>query len=121
MPDGALLGAHASGGVMARDHDYDKGRFTREMYVSIPATPEQTDSFHQFLREQVGKPYDFKGIAGIALGRDWQEPDSWFCSELIAAALCHSGVFPPRLATEFNFVTPRDVLLILSGRINLAA
>lgn len=121
MPDGTLLGAHADGGVMARPATYDKNKFSREMYVELPATPQQADSFHQFLREQLGKPYDFIGIAGIALGRDWQSPDRWFCSELIAAALCHCGVFPPHLATEFNHVTPRDVLLIVSGRIPLAA
>jgi hypothetical protein len=121
MPDGALLGAHADGGVLARNHDYDKGQFTQEEYVTIRATADETDSFHTFLRAQVGKPYDFFGVAGIALGRIWQDPGKWFCSELIAAALCHCGVFPPHLATEFNHITPRDVLLIVSGRLDLAA
>jgi len=121
MPDETLLGAHADGGVQARPHNYDKSDFTRELYVSIPATPAQTDAFHLFLRAQVGKPYDFLAIAGIALQRDWQKEDAWYCSELIAAALCHCGVFPPHLATEFNHVTPRDVLLIVSGHLELAA
>lgn len=121
MPDGALLGAHAQGGVEARSHDYDKLEFTQELYVSLPATPAQTDAFHSFLRAQVGKPYDFLAIAGIALQRDWQKENSWFCSELVASALCHCGVFPSHLATEFNHVTPRDVLLIVSGRMDLAA
>lgn len=121
MPDGTLLGAHADGGVMARDHDYDKGKFTREMYVSIPTDPAMTDGFHNFLRKQVGKPYDFLAIAGLAAQRDWQEPDSWFCSELCAAALADCGYFPQHLATEFTHVTPRDLLLILSGRLALTA
>lgn len=121
MPDGALLGAHAEGGVMARDHAYDAKSFTREMHISMRATPEQADSFHCFLRAQLGKPYDFIAIAGIAIGRDWQSAERWFCSELIAAALCQCGVFPPHLATELNHVTPRDVLLIVSGRLDLAA
>ena len=121
MPDGTLLGAHAEGGVKARPRDYDKSEFTRELYVSIPATPAQTDAFHSFLRAQVDKPYDFLAIAGLALQRDWQNEDAWFCSELQAAALCRCGVFPPHLATEFSHVTPRDVLLILSGRLDLAA
>lgn len=40
-------------------------------------------------RSQVGKPYDFKGAFGMAIDpeRDWQEPDCWFCFELIASAL----------------------------------
>jgi len=124
MPDGTLLGAHAEGGVMARPHDYDKGKFTDEMYVSIRTTPADRDSFHQFLRSQLGRPYDFEAIAALAVAplvgeRNWQEPDSWFCSELIAAGLCHCGVFPPKLATDFNHVLPRDVQLIVSGRLDL--
>jgi uncharacterized protein YycO len=123
MPDGTLLGAHAQGGVEARPHDYDKTEFTRELYVPIPASPAETDAFHSFLRSQTGKPYDFLAIAGIALQRDWQSENAWFCSELIASALAQKDVqiFPPHLATEFNHVTPRDVLLIVSGRTDLAA
>ena len=36
---------------------------------------------------QLGKPYDLKGAIAIGLpmiGRDWQCPDSWFCSEYLA-------------------------------------
>lgn len=126
MPDGALLGAHALGGVEARPRDYDSGRITREEYVPIEASPEMADSFHGFLRAQIGKPYDFDAIAAFVAGgvigeRNWRRPDSWFCSELIAASLCHCGFFPERLATEFNHITPRDLLLILSGRVRIAA
>jgi len=123
MPDGTLLGAHAEDGVKARPHDYDKDEFTRELYVHLPASPDQTDAFHSFLRAQIGKPYDFWAIAGIVAQRDWNDTNRWFCSELIAAALCHPDVafFPKELAEEFNHITPRDLLLIVSGRFNLAA
>ncbi|WP_216891622.1 hypothetical protein [Pseudomonas putida] len=41
---------------------------------------------------QLGRPYDWLGCAGIALrNRDWQEPDSWFCSELVAYAFGQAG------------------------------
>jgi hypothetical protein len=121
MPDGTLLGAHWQGGVLARPHDYDKGTVEREEYVQLDATQAQTDAFYAFLRSQLGKPYDTLAIAGIVAQRDWQSPDSWFCSELQAAALCHPdvNVFPPHLATEVNHVTPRDLLLIVSGRMEL--
>jgi len=123
MPDGTLLGAHASGGVQARPNDYDKGRFSRQLFVPIPATPEQTDAFHTFLRAQIGKPYDFEAIVGIVAQRDWRDDKAWMCSELVAAGLCQDkvGIFPPHLATEFNHVTPRDLLLIVSGHYELAA
>ncbi|HBW09163.1 MAG: hypothetical protein JL55_17730 [Pseudomonas sp. BICA1-14] len=41
---------------------------------------------------QLGRPYDWLGVAGIALrGRDWQEDDCWFCSELVAWAFSAAG------------------------------
>ena len=96
MPDGTLLGAHASGGVQARPNDYDKGRFSRQLFVPIPATPEQTDAFHTFLRAQIGKPYDFEAIVGIVAQRDWRDDKAWMCSELVAAGLYQgkARIFP---------------------------
>lgn len=121
MPDGTLLGAHYDGGVQARAADYDKGQFTRELIVSIPASPAMTDAFHSFLRSQLGKPYDVEAIAAFVAQRDWRKPDSWFCSELQAAALSACGWFVDALATEFNKITPRDLLLIVSGRVAIAS
>jgi hypothetical protein len=121
MPDGSLLGAHANGGVLARPRGYDALEVVREMFVSIPATDAQADKFYAFLRGQLGKPYDTKAIAGIVAQRDWRDDGAWMCSELMAAALCECGIFPAHLATEFNHVTPRDLLLIVSGRMELVA
>jgi hypothetical protein len=44
-------------------------------------------------RNQVGKKYDWPGAFGLALdpGRDWQDPDSWFCYELAAGVIVNSG------------------------------
>src|SRR5262249_45605325 len=83
MPDGTLLGAHIDGGVQARAADYDQGKFSRELYVEIPAGEFVEERFHDFLRSQVGKPYDVITIAGLVAQRNWQQPDSWICSELI--------------------------------------
>jgi hypothetical protein len=119
MPDGTLLGAHYDGGVQARAAEYDKDSFSQEMIVSIPAEPAMTDAFHSFLRAQLGKPYDVEAIVAFVARRDWQDPNKWFCSELQAAALAACGWFPAALATEFNHITPRDLLLIISGRISI--
>ena len=126
MPDGALLGAHLDGGVQARPAGYDKGRATRELIVDLvdlheavefPDTAER--KFYDFLRAQIGKPYDLTALAGAALNRDWHQDDSWFCSELQAAALEHCG-YLPRLAAIDSHVSPRDLLLVLSGRISIS-
>ncbi|QPF81691.1 hypothetical protein IC762_17870 [Bradyrhizobium genosp. L] len=119
MPDGTLLGAHYKGGVQARAGDYDVGQYTKDIIVEIPVEQALADKFHAFMRAQLGKPYDIEAIAALALNREWQEPEAWFCSELVAAALVDCGWFTYRLATEFNKITPRDLLLIVSGRINV--
>lgn len=121
MPDGSLLGAHVEGGVLARARDYDKGKFIQELYVEIPAEPVVVAAFHAFLRSQLGKPYDKEAILAFVARRDWQDPDAWFCSELQAAALSACGWFASPLATEFNHITPRDLLLIVSGRVSITA
>lgn len=119
MPDGTLLGAHWNGGVLARPIGYDAAARTKELIVEIDADQAMADKFHAFMRAQLGKPYDVQAIAAFATGRDWQQPGAWFCSELVAAALVDCGWFAQPLATEFNKITPRDLLLIVSGRVNV--
>lgn len=121
MPDGTLLGAHYDGGVEARAANYDLGEYSKDLHVALPADDAMTDAFHVFLKSQIGKPYDVEAIMAFVMRRDWQAPDSWFCSELQAAALVHCGWFASPLATEFNHITPRDLLLIVSGRVAIAA
>lgn len=117
MTDGSLLGAHLDGGVQIRPAGYDKATMMRELIVELPTLAAFVDEKHDsFLRAQLGKPYDVSAIAGIALDRDWREPDSWICSELQAAALEACG-YLPRLAAADNHISPRDLLLVLSGRI----
>ena len=58
-----------------------------------------------FLKAQVGKPYDFNGIVGILFHRDWQDDARWFCSELIAAAFAFDGR-PLLRATRLGRITP---------------
>lgn len=42
-------------------------------------------------RSQEGKGYDLTASFGIPLRRDWQEPDKWFCSELVAWSFAQGG------------------------------
>jgi uncharacterized protein YycO len=117
MPDGRLLGAHMNGGVMIREPGYDSDwKRAREEVFTLVAGADQQKSFWSFLRKQVGKPYDMTAIAGIAFGREWQKADSWYCSELIAAALAACGWFPFPLASDIAKITPRDLLLLISAR-----
>lgn len=87
--------------------------------MELAATPSQLTRWRNFLAAQLGKPYDKPAIWGFALGRDWRAPDSWFCSELQAAALEACEVCP-KLYTPNNKVTPvalANVVSALGGRI----
>lgn len=83
--------------------------------VEVPAPEEMRQKFYDFLLAQEGKPYDMTGILAFVLGRDWQEEDSWFCSELIAAALSACGWLPNKLVVASNKITPPDLLLLVSA------
>lgn len=124
MPDGSLLGAHLQGGVEIRPAGYDKATMTRELIVELKGIDSTQVSawntaesrFYAFLQAQVGKPYDRTALVGLALDRDWHQADSWFCSELMAAALEECG-YCPRLASLNSHISPRDLLLGLSFRV----
>lgn len=62
-------------------------------------------------RSQIGKPYDLKALVGMALHRDWQEDDSWFCSELVAWAIAQGGtpLFRPDAVRR---VTPQHLWML---------
>ncbi|MGD1213089.1 MAG: hypothetical protein ABR973_17315 [Candidatus Acidiferrales bacterium] len=120
MPDGTLLGAHYDGGVQARPKGYDAATVERERIVDLPCDDATEQKFLAFLRDQLGKPYDLRAIVALVAERDWRQPDSWFCSELQAAALEACG-WMPKLADNVSKITPRDLLLIVSARIPLAA
>lgn len=60
---------------------------------------------------QIGKPYDYGAVVGIGLHRDWQEDDSWFCSELIAWAFAQAGdsLFRPEVMRR---ITPQHLWML---------
>lgn len=43
-------------------------------------------------KSKLGKPYDYTGILGLGVNRDWQENDRWFCSEDVADTLKRAGL-----------------------------
>lgn len=63
---------------------------------------------------QMGKPYDLSAVIGIGLHRDWQEDDSWFCSELIAWAFDQAGT-PLFRREAMHRVTPEHLWMLAPG------
>ena len=104
MPD-MLLGAQADG-VKLRPRNYCKMTKCALVYANV--TIEQSRTIYDFAMAQIGKPYDYTALMGNLLHRDWQEDDSWFCSELVAAAFAHAGV--PLLRGNHSRITPGMLL-----------
>lgn len=55
------------------------------------------------VRPLIGKAFDRSGILGVLFRRPWQDPDKWFCSEIVAHA---SDVFADDIAHK---ITPEDL------------
>lgn len=111
--DGKYLGAHLIGGVQELLPGYDKGKFSKETFVHLRAAEWQVEAFFSFLRDQLGKPYDPVSILfffGFFSDRNWQDPNAWTCSELVASALIACGILPEDMVLPTGRITPRDLL-----------
>jgi hypothetical protein len=117
LEDGNLLGARLAGGVAVRAPGY--ASFSRSQIVEMPCAPGIAEAFYGFVRSQVGKRYDLLAIAAFAVDRDWRDDNAWFCSELAGRALEVSRYFEHRLATQANRLTPPDLLLLCSTRVDI--
>lgn len=60
---------------------------------------------------QIGKPYDLLGAVGVAVHRNWDSDDKWFCSELVAYALQEAGLPLFREGGLFR-VTPQHLWML---------
>lgn len=119
LGDGRLFGARDDQigsipkGIWPRPANYLPFTATKKVALNVPAIV--SIKFYGFLNDQTGKGYDEVAILGFVFNRDWSDPDSDFCSELIDKALQISGFWLHRLATAANKITPTDLLLALSA------
>lgn len=78
-------------------------------FVDLPATDPA--SVIAAAAGEINKPYDYTALIGLALRRDWQEPDAWFCSELVAWSFQEAG--QPLLRAEVvRRVTPQHLWML---------
>ena len=117
MPDGTYIGAHASGGVLARPPDYDAATWTHQLFVDLPC--DDPPQFEKFLRGKIGTPYDPAAIRGFALRSNEHVPMHVICSALQVLALRSCGFFGVPIAQEAHLISPRDLILILSGIVKI--
>lgn len=91
LPGGVLLGATVSKGVGYDMMDYRLSHASAAALVHLPADFDKAIAWAQ---TQVGRGYDWFGAAGLALHRDWEEEDLWWCSEYIGKASKEGGFLP---------------------------
>lgn len=81
-------------------------------YFSILIYPEMTGEERtnvlRFCFQQVGKPYDFMGLASFLLYKELQNNEKWFCSELAYIAYKQAGIRLQRRVKQ-DFISPRDL------------
>lgn len=75
-----------AGGVRRRTMVEALGPASSQLYLTIPLARER--EARDWLESQIGTGYDWRAIWGFAGGsREWNDDYSWFCFELIAAAI----------------------------------
>lgn len=120
-PEGKWLGQHIDGGMRAREPGYDKGQIALlpngrlcELFVDLPATAEQTESFYWHAKKSIGQPYDWEAILGFAVPFHMHEKFHAICSAKMVLLLRAAEWFKWPLAVPAHLVDPRDLLLGLS-------
>jgi hypothetical protein len=82
-------------------------------YQEIKILVPNIEAMREFLKDQLGASYDWAGAIGLPILRsdNWQDPNKWWCSELIVAALSAGGIniLDPM---QFNRVTPNDIYIL---------
>lgn len=105
MEDGAtVIEASSKHGVVETPIEKCK-RYGEWAIQQVPVQDEE--AAYGAAREQLGKGYDWFGLLGLALTREWQSDDDWFCSELVQHCKVRGGLIDLRY--DQRRVTPRDL------------
>ena len=96
-------------GVVCRDvrpHEWEN----YEIMTCPEMTKEQRENVVKFSLQQVGRAYDFVGLASFLLYKEMQNDARWFCSELVYVAYKQAGIRLQRRVKQ-DFVSPRDLYM----------
>jgi hypothetical protein len=115
-PDGFYLGAHINGGVQKRPVGYDRAELVHELFLTLDATAEQDQTFYSYLTAHIGEPYDWRAILGFLFPEHEHLENHVICSAFMTLGLRAAKWFPYPLAAPAHLIDPRDLLLMLSGR-----
>lgn len=107
--EGDYYDSNLENGVSKNNMWYLHNAIERES-IFINVTNEQIKTLKLFVSRYLDLPYDLKAIFAFPFQRDWQYPNKYFCSELVATLLVDAQIINK---TKSNRITPRDLYLIL--------
>ena len=118
--NGQYISSEPSNGVICKPIeelenvlDYD---FYRIRLSVAPLTKQQLAVFKRFIREQIGKEYDWLGIIGRVFTILRDNSNKWFCSEIVAKLLQLLYV-EELLCYEPSEITPGKLYQLLSHKL----
>ena len=107
LDDTSLIGATSFDGVAVSQLKDRLAKASKAVMVDIPVKDKAVAE--AFAISQLGKPYDWLGVIGIGLKRNWQEDDKWSCAELVASVLSEGGQKP--FDSKYHHrITPQHLL-----------
>lgn len=95
--------------------EYDFDRVADAFYIDVPDSKVRL--LVAWLDQQVGKPYDYFGLLGFLWrSNKYQNPNKWFCSELVATAfkVSHCKLYNWNIIKPHQ-ITPALMLAALNG------
>jgi hypothetical protein len=108
-----VIEATALHGVVATPIEAFKARYSETETVAIEC-PNPGNGI-RFLRDQLGKPYDWFGALGVpfrvSFRKPWYDTGRWFCNHLAEGGLFAAGRLRWRLSKKS--VSPMETYLVL--------
>ena len=110
------LGAHAQGGVAIRPVGYDQATLAHERIVDIGGDDAAAETY---ARSKIGTPYDWGAIfdfVDFVLPTEFHQKAHLICSAFMTITGRKASALPFRLACRAHELSPRDLALVISGR-----
>lgn len=112
FPDGIAYGSSLQdGGCRFKQIVFDQDKWD---FIELPKlSPACISWIERFCIAELGSPYDFPGVFRFLLPRIRESKQSWFCSEIVCAALQEGGLL---LGINAWQVHPSKLYELLNGR-----
>jgi uncharacterized protein YycO len=107
-PEGTVIEAAAPHGVIERSRATFLAGVSKFSEKTIDL-PDDAAAI-AWARAQIGKPYDWLGALGLAFHREWDNPERWWCSELVEGAAAAGR--RPRFVSNAGRVTPQHSWMV---------